>query len=99
MRISGIRPDPGLRGKVGFLAFRPDRRGAGDSKVFGTNIYVRRFYRDGKFSFAGSTGSKNTVLQSYREKTIKTYIGPTYLLTGICFDPLDPVQNLIQHNI
>ncbi len=76
-----------------FLAL--DRTGGGCTRVFGDKIQFCRFYQDGKYSFAGSTGSKNTVLQFHPEKEIKTYFGPKYFLFVIFFNPLNPVIGLL----
>ena len=46
----------------------------------GPKIQFCKFYRDAKYSFAGSTGSNNTVLQFYWGKEIRTYFGTRHTL-------------------
>ena len=50
------------------------------ARVFGTPCLTRVFGTP-KYSFAGSTGSKNTVLQFDRGKEIKNIIGPIIFLS------------------
>ena len=68
-------------------------RGGGREPGFWAPIFsFAGFTGTGNIVLQGLPGPKNTVLQSYREKTIKTYFGPKYFLSGIFFNPLNLVE-------
>ena len=76
------------------FGFWPDLDGTDgrDWQTGRTDGTDRQAGRDGRTDGPDGTDGRNTVLQFHWEKTNKQYVGPKYIKTIICVDPLYPVS-------